>query len=66
MFDEYSADKLKSEIFRACDIYNKKSVFYAARKRGAAQDTRWDKGAGQYISIYTEILGGCNGRKRDS
>ena len=66
VFDEYSADKLKNEIFRACDIYNKKSVFYAARKRGAAQDTRWDKGAGQYISIYTEILGGCNGRKRDS
>ena len=63
VFYECSADKLKNEIFRACDIFDKKSVFYAARKRGAAQDTRWGSGAEKYINIYNEISGGYNGGK---
>lgn len=66
VFNECSADKLKNEIFRACDIFDRKSAFYAARKRGAAQDTCWDKGAEKYMNIYTEIIGGQNGRKEDN
>jgi starch synthase len=58
VFKDYDQRALVTAVRRALDLYRDRRAWHAMMRRGMALDHSWERSAGQYRSLYRELVGG--------
>jgi starch synthase len=56
VFEKYDAPELLAAIRRAVELFPRKRIWYRIIKQGMQQDFSWDKSAGEYSSLYHQLM----------
>ena len=55
VFDNATVGEVCNAVWRACELYNNKEKFTAARERMMQLDFSWESSVQQYLALYKSL-----------